>query len=83
MKKKKGETIQRVQLTGNAALAAGTPLRIQAISAGSGNGWEFGAAVLQESLPLWQGAECFVDHSWTERSVRDLAGICSNPAWKA
>ncbi len=53
-----------------------------AISAGSGNGWEFSADVLRESLPLWQGAECFIDHSWTERSVRDLAGICANPTWQ-
>jgi hypothetical protein len=57
-------------------------LRILAISAGSGNGWEFSPDVLQESLPLWQGTECFIDHSWTERSVRDLAGVCADPTWQ-
>ena len=56
-------------------------LQILAISAGSGNGWEFSEQVLRDSLPLWQGVECFIDHSWTERSVRDLAGVCSDPQW--
>lgn len=82
MKRKKGETIQRVHLAGTAAVQEQSPLRILAISAGSGNGWEFSAAVLRESLPLWQGVECFIDHSWTERSVRDLAGICADPFWQ-
>jgi hypothetical protein len=64
-----------------AADANGQSLEILAISAGSGNGWEFSEAVLRDSLPLWQGCECFIDHSWCERSVRDLAGVCSDPGW--
>ena len=54
---------------------------VLAITAGMGNGWEFPAAVLQESLSLWDGVECFVDHSLRSRSVRDLAGIFQAPAW--
>lgn len=71
---------QRVQLRLNGAST--DPLEILAISAGSGNGWEFSESVLQESLPLWDGCDCFIDHSWTERSVRDLAGVCSTPRWQ-
>jgi hypothetical protein len=83
VKTRKGESIQRVHLSGSAAWTASNPLRILAISAGSGNGWEFSEPVLRDSLPLWQGAECFIDHSWSEHSVRDLAGICADPAWDA
>jgi hypothetical protein len=54
---------------------------VMAITAGVGNGWEFGEACLQESLALWDGAECFVDHSWSGHSLRDLAGVCYAPAW--
>lgn len=47
-----------------------------------GNGWQFSAEVLRESLALWEGVECFVDHAWPPRSVRDLAGVCSQPRWE-
>ena len=56
-------------------------IEIAAITAGSGNGWQFSAEVLRESLALWDGVECFVDHAWPPRSVRDLAGVCSQPCW--
>ena len=72
---------QRTQLAGAAVFSTEHPLEILAISAGSGNGWEFGEGVLRDSLPLWQSCECFIDHSWSERSVRDLAGVCSDPVW--
>ncbi|MDR3575349.1 MAG: hypothetical protein P4L50_15925 [Anaerolineaceae bacterium] len=53
-----------------------------AINAGTGNGWEFSADVLQSSLALWDGRQCFVDHSyWGQHSVRDLAGIFYGPSW--
>jgi hypothetical protein len=55
---------------------------ILAISAGEGNGWQFDAAVLQSSLPLWEGVETFIDHTpglSARRSLRDLAGVCSLP----
>jgi hypothetical protein len=56
-------------------------IEIIAITAGEGNGWQFNAGVLRESLSLWDGVECFVDHAWSSRSVRDLAGVCSSPQW--
>ncbi|MEN6404524.1 MAG: hypothetical protein ABFD94_21450, partial [Armatimonadia bacterium] len=56
-------------------------LEILAISTGSGNGWEFPAEVLRDSLSLWDGVECFIDHDWKARSLRDLAGVCFDPRW--
>lgn len=64
----------------------GGKFEVLAISAGTGNGWEFSAAVLQESLDLWDGVEVFVDHQYTwlgQRSVRDLAGVAHRPEWDA
>ena len=54
---------------------------VLAITEGEGNGWQFSAEVLRESLALWDGVECFVDHSLYSRSVRDLAGVFQSPAW--
>ena len=59
----------------------GEGVEILAITAGNGNGWEFSADVLSASLPLWDGVECFIDHDWKSRSLRDLAGVCFNPRW--
>lgn len=56
-------------------------IEIIAISAGSGNGWDFSTDVLRESLPLWEGVECFIDHDWKARSLRDLAGVCHDARW--
>ena len=56
-------------------------IEILAISAGSGNGWIFPARVLRDSLSLWDGVECFIDHAWENRSLRDLAGVCHHPRW--
>jgi hypothetical protein len=55
---------------------------VLAITAGNGNGWEFGEDVLRASLSLWDSANCFVDHAWFGgHSVRDLAGVFNNPQW--
>jgi hypothetical protein len=56
---------------------------ILAITAGDGNGWVFPRETLEVSLPLWEGVETFIDHGMTDggRSVRDLAGICREPAF--
>ncbi len=57
---------------------------ILAITAGEGNGWCFTAEALRASMPLWDGVETFIDHGVSAalpRSVRDLAGLCSQPAW--
>jgi hypothetical protein len=66
-------------ITGSPCPAGG--FDILAITAGEGNGWRFSAETLRASLPLWDGAACFVDHAGLQRSVRDLAGLCSSPAW--
>ncbi len=63
------------------APAADGEFEILAITAGNGNGWEFPAAALRDSLPLWDGVECFIDHDWKARSLRDLAGVCHDPRW--
>jgi len=60
---------------------------ILAISAGVGNGWNFPPDVLRRSIPLWEGVECFIDHSSRDdpsgsRSIRDLGGVFSSPAWE-
>jgi hypothetical protein len=96
-KKKTGESMSEeiittsaqqgcVQATRLSAAGTVTPAgeyEIIGITAGEGNGWIFGEACLQESLALWNGAECFVDHSWFGHSVKDLAGVCHSPAWDA
>jgi hypothetical protein len=74
----------RISLAGNILPAAGSPAgkyRIIAITEGSGNGWKFSADVLKASLPMWDKARTFLDHSWDNRSVKDLAGVCSDPEW--
>ena len=60
---------------------SGAGFEIMAITAGKGNGWIFGAEVLQASVPLWDKTQCFIDHQLTARSVKDLAGVLSGPAW--
>ncbi len=83
------EQRMNIQLAGELSPAGEAAARgvfeIVAITAGEGNGWKFGETVLQESLSLWDGVETFIDHGslWTGRSVKDLAGICSSPAWDA
>ena len=72
---------QRARFNTRFCSAAPGKIEIIAISAGSGNGWEFAPEVLRESLPLWQGVECFIDHDWKPRSLRDLAGVCASPRW--
>lgn len=54
---------------------------ILAITAGMGNGWRFPPQALRDSLPLWEGVQCFIDHSFAGRSVRDLAGVAYSPRW--
>ncbi len=54
---------------------------ILAITAGSANGWEFPVEALRESLALWEGVNCFIDHDWNSRSVRDIAGVLRKASW--
>jgi hypothetical protein len=60
--------------------AAGS-FEILAITAGSGNGWEFPPETLRASLALWDNAQCFIDHEWMGHSLRDLAGVLHTPTW--
>lgn len=69
-----------VALTGSVGQEPGV-FEVLAITAGEGNGWKFSPQVLQQSLPLWEGTQCFVDHGRASRSVRDLAGVCKGPTW--
>ena len=79
----KQETIRQIQDHFQAevqylpAPAAGG-FEIIAITAGEGNGWQFGADCLRDSVGLWEGANTFIDHSqpWEGHSIRDLAGVC-------
>ena len=71
---------ERITLQTCAPVADGE-FEILAITAGNGNGWEFSPAALRDSLPLWDGVECFIDHDWNARSLRDLAGVCHDPRW--
>lgn len=61
----------------------GAEFDILAITAGEGNGWQFSAAVLAESLPLWEGCPCYLDHAWEGHSLRDLAGVCRQAQFDA
>ncbi len=57
---------------------------IAAITAGKANGWNFAEAVLRDSLALWDGVECFVDHLGffdDHHSIRDLGGVANAPQW--
>jgi hypothetical protein len=75
---------QRIKLDMHGGVTPCGEFEILAITAGEGNGWRFNADVLKRSLPLWEGVECFVDHSaWLRepRSVRDLGGMIHDPHW--
>ena len=77
-------TQQRLILQAEGQINAQGGFEVLAISAGQGNGWHFPASVLKESLPLWEGVACYVDHHDLsgERSVRDLAGVFTQPRWE-
>jgi hypothetical protein len=72
----------RAALSASGTVNATGEFEVLAITAGEGNGWQFSAAALRESLALWDGAECFIDHRWTH-SLRDLAGVLCTPEWDA
>ena len=73
---------QQVKLEASGFVTPAGRFEIDAITAGEANGWTFSAEVLNESVQLWEGANCFIDHSyWGGRSIRDLAGIFHNPRW--
>jgi hypothetical protein len=76
------EQDHQVKLEASGFVTDAGRFEIDAITAGEGNGWLFTAEVIKDSLALWEGANCFIDHSfWGGRSIRDLAGIFHNPTW--
>ena len=68
---------ERVSLEAMGSVSEAGRFEVDAITAGVGNGWKFSEEVLQASVDLWGGVECFVDHGgfWGGRSVRDLGGV--------
>lgn len=74
--------MQRATLAGEGTYSEGA-FEVALITEGVsiGHGWEFGRAALSASVPLWDKAECFVDHArlGAGRSVRDLAGVFHAP----
>ncbi len=77
----KGREEIRLALESSARPLSPGKFEVLAITAGEGNGWNFPAAVLQASLPLWEGAYCFIDHDRQARSVRDIGGVLQDAAW--
>ena len=73
----------RVSLGATGIINSRGKFEILAITAGSGNGWQFSEEVLRSSLELWDGVECFIDHGgwFGQRSVKDLGGVCRNARW--
>jgi hypothetical protein len=65
--------------------AGGNGFEIVCMTAGVGNGWEFSADVLRAAVPLFDGVQCFIDHlpldNMDGHSVRDVAGLLSNPVF--
>lgn len=69
---------ERTTLSAQASANAEGIFEVLLITEGQGNVWIFPAECLRNSIPLWEGAECFIDHVsvFGERqSVRDLCGI--------
>lgn len=80
-KQARGSRQQRCRFDGDVMALELGQFEILAITAGEANGWQFDAEVLRQSLALWEGVHCFVDHALTSRSVRDIAGVIRNPQW--
>jgi hypothetical protein len=79
----KGKEGIRLTLEASAKAVGPGTFEVMAITAGEGNGWIFPAEVLQASLPLWEGATCFIDHDQRARSVRDVGGVLQEAVWDA
>jgi hypothetical protein len=54
--------VTSVRLSASGTVTQAGRFEVLAITAGEGNGWQFSEDVLRESLSLWDGVECFVDH---------------------
>ncbi len=78
---KNGTEEIRLALEASAKPLSPGKFEVLTITAGEGNGWTFPAGVLQASLPLWEGAFCFIDHNRGARSVRDIGGVLQGAVW--
>lgn len=78
-----GENKNEVRLTmeANAQVGADGKFYVIMIDEGEGNGYKFTEEVLKESVNIFEGVECFIDHSLWGHSVRDLGGVFSEAAW--
>lgn len=79
-------TEQRLRLEISGAVTASGEFEITPITAGEaiGHNVRFSAGVLRDSLPLWDGVECFIDHTplaGQSHSVRDLGGLLYAPTF--
>lgn len=70
------------------AAGSGREFEVVCIRPGHANGLEYPPAVLEASVALWDGVTSFVDHASAldrtragYRSVRDVCGVISSPAW--
>jgi hypothetical protein len=69
---------QRITLSASGHVTEAGKFEVVAMTAGEGNGWQFGEAVLRESLSLWDGATCFIDHgSWFGAGRSRTLPVCS------
>ena len=73
----------RVTLSATGIVNPQGKFEVLAMTAGEGHGWVFGEAVLQDSLDIWDGVECFVEHAgwFGGRKLKDLGGVCRKPFW--
>lgn len=72
---------QHAAFSARARLTREGDFEVVGITAGHANGWNFSAAAIQASLPLWDHLDCFVNHSWWMRDLRDLGGSYYNQQW--
>lgn len=69
---------ERMRLTATAQPNAQGIFEVHLITEGQANGWNFSSKVLKDSVKLWDGCECFVDHMGffdSGQSVRNLCGV--------
>ena len=74
---------ERIQLAGRGQVDEQGEFEVLLITAGKGNGWNFSQEVLKEAVDnqVFEGIECFVDHSIWGHSVRDLGGVFHATQW--
>ena len=69
----------QIKLSAEGTINTRGEFEILAITAGTGNGWEFTPEALRASLALWDGASCFIDHHWTGHPSRTWPEYATRP----